>query len=272
MSDSSSTDKVFFVNLNSIPELKDDGSNWWDFYRRLEETLTMSGFSDTMDKSNEPSLEPAPPALASSATAAQQAAYTTAQTNWQTKKVEYDRTLANWNERSRRAYMAIRSKCAFNNFKKVEHLTRVYEMIDVLRAGCEMGSEKLMELTTRFYGLHCSDCENIADFSGQLSQINHTLRDFHPDTAFSEVQLILRFLQGLGSAYDTWINTLTQSSVLIATPTSPTITFDAVCQKAYDEEKRQAAMTGSNTALVAHSQSRSSKSGSGPVCTHCKKA
>jgi hypothetical protein len=157
----------------------------------------MSGFSDTMDKSNEPSLEPAPPALASSATAAQQAAYTTAQTNWQTKKVEYDRTLANWNERSRRAYMAIRSKCAFNNFKKVEHLTRVYEMIDVLRAGCEMGSEKLMELTTRFYGLHCSDCENIADFSGQLSQINHTLRDFHPDTAFSEVQLILRFLQGL---------------------------------------------------------------------------
>jgi hypothetical protein len=149
----------------------------------------------------------------------------------------------------------------------------VYEMIDVLRAGREMGSGKLMELTTRFYGLHLSDCESVADFSGQLSQINHTLRDLHPDTAFSEVQLILRFLQGLGSGYDTWISTLTQSSILIATSTSPAITFDAVCQKAYDEEKRQASMSGSSAALVAYSQShsRSSKSGSSVVCTHCKK-
>jgi hypothetical protein len=32
--------------LSAILELKDDGSNWWDFYRRLEEALTMNGFSD----------------------------------------------------------------------------------------------------------------------------------------------------------------------------------------------------------------------------------
>ncbi|KAE9372962.1 hypothetical protein N431DRAFT_439909 [Stipitochalara longipes BDJ] len=100
-----------------------------------------------------------------------------------------------------------------------------------------MGSGKLMELTTRFYALYLADCKSIADFSGQLSQTNHELLDLHPSTAFSEVQLALRFLQGLGSAYDIFITTLTQSATLIAGD-GPAITFDAVVQKAYNEEKR----------------------------------
>jgi hypothetical protein len=62
--------------------------------------------------------------------------------------------------------MAIQSKCGFNNFKKVKHLTRVYKMVNILCAGREMGSRKLIELTTRFYGLHFLDYESIADFSG----------------------------------------------------------------------------------------------------------
>jgi len=61
--------------------------------------------------------------------------------------------------------MAIRSKCGFNNFKKVKYLTRVYKMVDILYAGYEIGSRKLMKLTTRFYSLYFSDCKSIADFS-----------------------------------------------------------------------------------------------------------
>jgi hypothetical protein len=83
--------------------------------------------------------------------------------------------------------MAIRSKCGYNNYQKVKSKTRVYQMLDVLRAGREKGSGKLMELTTRFYALHLADCKSVADFSGQLSQINHELQDLHPSTAFSEV-------------------------------------------------------------------------------------
>jgi hypothetical protein len=29
--------------MSAVPELKDDGSNWFDFHRRLEEVLTMNG-------------------------------------------------------------------------------------------------------------------------------------------------------------------------------------------------------------------------------------
>jgi hypothetical protein len=67
-------------------------------------------------------------------------------------------------------------------------------MIDLLRAGRKTGARKLIELTTRFYVSNLSDCESITDFSGQLSQINHELEDLYPSTAFSEVQLVLRFL------------------------------------------------------------------------------
>jgi hypothetical protein len=114
-----------------------------------------------------------------------------------------------WEEKSIRACMAIRSKCAFNNVKKTDGMTRAYQMIEKLKSGREMGSGRLIELTTRFYALHLADCESVADFSGQLQQINYGLTDLHPSTAFSETQLVLWFIQGLRSGYDTWIQTLT---------------------------------------------------------------
>ena len=197
------------TSLGLIPQLKDDGSNWWDFFRRLEETLTMSGFGDTMQQSDEPYCPSPPSQPLQTATEAQQAEYTAAHALWQPLKTAYDKAILNWTERQGRACMAIRSKCGFNNYQKIKTKTRVYQMIDVLRAGRETGAGKLMELTTRFYALNLSDCESIADFSGQLSQINHELQDLHPSTAFSEVQLVLCFLQGLGSAYDIFITTLT---------------------------------------------------------------
>ena len=73
-----------------------------------------------------------------------------------------------WEEKSICAYIAIRSKCGFNNMKKISDMTRAYEMIEKLKAGREMGSGRLIELTTKFYALHLADCESVADFSGQL--------------------------------------------------------------------------------------------------------
>ena len=73
-----------------------------------------------------------------------------------------------WEEKSIRAYMAIRSKCGCKNVEKISDMTRVYEMIEKLKAGREMGSSRLIELTTKFYTLHLADCESVADFSGQL--------------------------------------------------------------------------------------------------------
>jgi hypothetical protein len=66
------------ISLGLIPQLKDDGSNWWDFFRRLEEALTMSGFADTMQQSNEPNLPLPPTTLGASATIDERMAYTLA--------------------------------------------------------------------------------------------------------------------------------------------------------------------------------------------------
>jgi hypothetical protein len=41
-------------SLGDILELKDDGSNWWDFYRRLKECLSINGYLDIIDESKEP--------------------------------------------------------------------------------------------------------------------------------------------------------------------------------------------------------------------------
>lgn len=261
--------------MSAVPELKDDGSNWFDFHRRLEEVLTMNGYASTM----KPACEPSEPHLLvqppEGASAAALTAYKTAFDAYPGRVTVWKKEMLVWEEKSIRACMAIRSKCAFNNVKKTDGMTRAYQMIEKLKSGREMGSGRLIELTTRFYALHLADCESVADFSGQLQQINHGLTDLHPSTAFSETQLVLRFIQGLGSGYDTWIQTLTQTVKFIATADTPAISFESVCQKAYDEEKRQASnISGAsvNTALLAHS--RSNNSPSKPrrsPCPWCKK-
>jgi hypothetical protein len=227
----------------------------------------MSGFADTMQQSNEPNLPLPLTMLDVSATIDEQMAYTVAQALWVSQKMAYDKAMVNWNDRQSWVCMAIHSKCGYNNYQKVKLKTRAFQMIEILHAGWETGTGKLMELTTHFYALNLMDCEGIADFSGQLSQINYELYALHPSTAFSEVQLILCFLQDLSSGYDIFVTTLTQASPLIPTEGKHTITFDAVVQKAYDEEKRQSSsLSGSSAALVAHSHP--SKSGSNTV-DHC---
>jgi hypothetical protein len=261
--------------MSVVPDLKDDGSNWFDFYRRLEEVLTMNGYASTMKRAREP-IQPTQPVQPSeNADRSLHAAYKAAFNDWPAVKEAYLKELAVWDEKSIRACMAIRSKVGFNNLKKIGEMTRAYEMVEKLKAGREMGSGRLIELTTKFYALHLADCDSIADFSGQLQQINHSLTDLHPSTAFSETQLVLRFLQGLGSGYETWFQTLTQTAKFIATADTPAITFESVIQKAYDEEKRQASnisSAGINTALLAHSRSNNSPSKSRrSPCPWCKK-
>jgi hypothetical protein len=263
--------------MSAVPELKDDGSNWFDFHRRLEEVLTMNGYTSTMKRVYEPLQPQLPVQPSEGASSADTRAYKAAYEAYPGLTAIYKKVLTVWEEKSIRACMAIRSKCGFNNVKKIGDMTRAYEMIEKLKAGREMGSSRLIELTTKFYALHLADCESVADFSSQLQQINHGLTDLHPSTAFSETQLVLRFLQGLSSGYDTWIQTLTQTVKFIATTDTPAVSFESVCQKAYDEEKRQASnISGTNTALLAHSrsnQSSPSKSRRSPCpwcCQKCK--
>lgn len=145
-----------------------------------------------------PAFEPYnPPLLAplkQPATEEQTVDYNTKKAEWDIKKAAYNKVIPTWNEKQARTCMAVRSKCRYNNYQKIKDFKRVFSMLDILRAGREAGSRKLMELTTRFYSLHLAKYESISDFSGQLSQINNELQDLHPTTAFSQIQLVLRFL------------------------------------------------------------------------------
>jgi hypothetical protein len=67
-------------------------------------------------------------------------------------------------------------------------------MVEKLKAGHKIGSGWLIELIIKFYALYLANCNSIADFSGQLQQINYSLTNLYPLTAFSKTQLVLWFL------------------------------------------------------------------------------
>jgi hypothetical protein len=73
-------------------------------------------------------------------------------------------------------------------------MTRVYQIIKKLKSGRKIGSGRLIELTIQFYALYLADYESMADFLGQLQQINHGLTNLYPSTAFSKTQLVLWFI------------------------------------------------------------------------------
>ena len=47
-------------------------------------------------------------------------------------------------------------------------MIRAYEIVKKLKAGREIGSDWLIELTIKFYALYFADYNSIADFSNQL--------------------------------------------------------------------------------------------------------
>jgi len=111
-------------------------------------------------------------------------------------------------------------------------------MLNVLKAGRSAGAGKLIELTNKFFSVHLADCIDISDFAGQLSKTNHELKQLHPLAVFSFVQLVLRFLQGLGSSYEVFATTFQQTHNLVEEKGKPAVTFDAMVSKAYAEEIR----------------------------------
>ena len=40
--------------ISVVLDLKDDGSNWFDFYCRLEEVLIMNGYANIIKRAREP--------------------------------------------------------------------------------------------------------------------------------------------------------------------------------------------------------------------------
>jgi len=253
------------ISLNIIPDLHDDGSNWFDFERRVEECLTMCSLASTIKPICEP-LCPAPIFdLADGASEASVDNHQQAVARYAELKNAYDRAIQAWEEKQGKACMAIRSKCGYNNFQKIKAEKRAYKMLAILRSGRSTGAGKLIELTTRFYGLTLADCKSVADFSGSLSQINNELQNLHQSTAFTTVQLTLRFLQGLGSAYEVFITTFQQTHNLFETPGQPAVSFETTVQKAYDEETRQSSSTtGAGAALAA-------VTGTTEFCDYCHK-
>jgi hypothetical protein len=220
-----------------------------------------------MQQSFEPHLI-TEPKLKDDPTTAERAAFQKKYDDWLPLKAAYDKQMLVWEEQQRRGCSAIKNRCGYNNWKKVETLNRVYQMLDTLRLGRSTGAGKLIDLTTRFYALTLAECKNISDFSNQLSQINNELKDLHESVAFTSVQLILRFLQGLGSAYEIFITTFQQTHNLIQTPGNPAVDWDTVVQKAFDEEQRQSSSaTSAGAAFMANSRPSNARD----FCDHCKK-
>lgn len=218
----------------------------------------MSGLGCTMNRDLEPVV--APIETTHVATRSE-----SAQGDGQRLRQQYERDLALWSEKQARGCMAIRNRCGYNEYKKVHDKTRVYDMLDTLKTGRTGGAGRLIDLTTKFYAVTLAECKDVTELSATLSKINNELQELHASAAFSTVQLVLRFLQALGSAYEIFTTTFQQTHNLIESPDHLAVTFDIAIQKAFDEEQRQNSSTN-GAALLAHS-----RTSTGDVCTFCKK-
>jgi hypothetical protein len=185
------------LSLQMVPILE-SGSNWSDFERRMEEWLVMSGLGYTLDVPERP-VKPLPPSQpgapaphtpgssqttisdekidAQHVESAHQQAST--DTVYIAQHAVYEPRWSIWKEKQRRGCKPVQNRCGYNQYKKIQSLTTVYEMMAALQAGKSTGSGKLIDLTSRFYAVNLSDCKNVTELSSTLAEINNELKDLH---------------------------------------------------------------------------------------------
>ncbi|MCJ1359385.1 MAG: hypothetical protein MMC33_009387 [Icmadophila ericetorum] len=111
------------------------------------------------------------------------------------------------------------SRCNANLYSIVKDMTHPREILDTLEENSKVqGAGVLTELYKQLDDLRLSDYPGVQEYSAKLRQIGNKLRNLGPEAAITNVQMVIFFLRGLGSSFDTF-----QASFPKRIPFSPLI-------------------------------------------------
>ena len=241
---SDSSMKTTGISLGSIPELEAP-EQWPNWYREIEEYLTLSGYSYIIDND----------------TASDEGSSTQRAT-----------AVATFNEQTIRATAAIRNRCGYNARDLIKDKKTVKAKLDALKSYFKpQGSGVFSELCRRFNDLTLSNCKSIAEYTEKLRKIVTEMAELHPSLKLPDPFVVQKFLQGLGSGYDVFQTTFNQTHNIIPEDNKTAVTFNATSLAAINEERRITSEQSTSQMLVATRISGNKATIQVDYCRHCNK-
>ena len=186
-----------------------------------------------------------------------------------------------WKRRHKYAIYAIRARSNYNAKQMIGDLDSYQDAYEILERNYKpQGDGTFRDLSDRFFMITLADYKNVEDYTKAIKKLSNQLAKL--GVTIPEPLVILRYLQGLGSAYSVFYTSFTTNNqILPDKDDEPGITFDFVALKTKGYEKTLAQEDAStalaaktlpattDAALAAAGETRNIEV---PWCTYCSKA
>lgn len=186
---------------------------------------------------------------------------------------------AEWKRKHKFAVYAMRARSNYNAKKMINGITNYYTAYETLEKNYKpQGDGTFRDLSDRFFTISLADHKNIEEYTEAIKKLQNQLVQL--GVTIPEPLVILRYLQGLGSAYSIFYTSFTTNNQILPDDDGNEVDFDFVALKAKGHERTLAqedsvavlalsTASTTNTALMATGDVRNVEI---PYCTHCHKS
>jgi len=230
--------------LAMVPFL-DGADNWLDFSDGIETFLVMGSQFDWLEDHRDTPVNPS----------------------------------AEWKKKHKFAIYAMRARSNYNAKQMIDGIINYYTAYETLEKNYKpQGDGTFRELSDRFFTISLADHKSIEDYTEAIKKLQNQLVQL--GVIIPKPLVILRYLQGLGSAYSIFYTSFTTNNQILPDDDGGEVNFDFVALKAKGYERTlaqeesvatlavsMASTTG--TALAATGDTRNVEF---PYCTHCHKS
>lgn len=190
-----------------------------------------------------------------------------------------------WLRKHRFAISALKARSNYNGKKMITGIESYHEAYTKLEKNYKpQGDGTFRELSDKFFTVTLSDYKSVDEYTKTIKKLTNQLAAL--GVTIPEPLVILRYLQGLGSAYSTFYTSFTTTNQILpgeGSEENEGVSFDFIALKTRSHEKTLAqqdsatALAATSTvntvnsieaALVANSNTRTIDV---PYCTHCNK-
>ena len=175
---------------------------------------------------------------------------------------------AEWKKKHKFTIYAMRARSNYNAKKMIDGITN-YTAYETLEKNYKpQGDGTFRDLSDRFFTISLADHKNVKEYTEAIKKLQNQLVQL--GVTIPEPLVILRYLQGLGSAYSIFYTSFTTNNQILPDNDENEVNFDFIALKAKGhertlaQEESAAALTASmastaNTALIVTGDTRNTE-------------
>ena len=192
---------------------------------------------------------------------------------WEAKK-------ESWTIKQERACAVIRNRLGYNTRESVKLLATIVTILNIIKLRFRpTGSAVFVSLDRKYHELTLADCTGVMDYAEKLRKAKNELLELDSSCKIGEPHFVHKFLSGLGTGYEIFLATFSQTHSLIGITAADgvaaiaAVTFDKAVMAAEKEKQRMKHQEEPKSAYIGTGTKTNPDQVTlnVPYCIHCHK-